>query len=39
MLSRRSLLRLAGAAAGAGFAARRYGVEEVAALTAAVDDR
>ena len=39
MLSRRSVLRLAGAAAGAAFATRSYGIEEVAAATAAVDDR
>jgi selenocysteine lyase/cysteine desulfurase len=39
MLSRRSLLRLAGTAAGAGFAASRYGIDDVAAITAAVEDR
>ena len=39
MLSRRSLLRLAGGAAGATFAAPRYGIEQVAAATAAVESR
>jgi len=39
MLTRRSVLRLAGTAAGAAFAARRYGIEEVAAATAAADGR
>lgn len=39
MLSRRSILRLAGSAAGAAFAARSYGIEEVAAATAAVESR
>ena len=39
MLSRRSVLRLAGAATGAAFAARSYGIDEVAAATAAVENR
>src|SRR6266851_5722043 len=39
MLSRRSVLRLAGSAAGAAFAARRYGIVDVAAATAAVESR
>jgi isopenicillin-N epimerase len=39
MLSRRSVLRLAGAATGAAFAARTYGIDEVAAATAAVESR
>ena len=39
MLTRRSVLRLAGTAAGAAFAARRYGIEEVAAATQAADGR
>jgi len=39
MLSRRSVLRLAGAAAGAAFAAKSYGIEQVAAATAAADGR
>src|SRR6266496_3883819 len=34
MWSRRSILRLAGTATGAAFAARRYGIEEVAYATA-----
>jgi hypothetical protein len=33
------MLRLAGAGAGAAFAARRYGIDEVAAATAAVESR
>jgi isopenicillin-N epimerase len=39
MLSRRSVLRLAGAAAGAAFAVKRYGIEEIAAQTAAAVGR
>ena len=39
MLSRRSVLRLAGSAAGAAFAVRNYGIDEVAAATAAVESR
>ena len=39
MWSRRSILRLAGTATGAVFAARRYGIEEVAYATAAVEGR
>ena len=39
MWSRRSMLRLAGTATGAVFAARRYGIEEVAYATAAVEGR
>jgi len=39
MWSRRSILRLAGAATGAAFAARRYGINEVAYATAAVEGR
>ena len=39
MWSRRSILRLAGTATGAAFAARRYGIEEVAYATAAVEGR
>jgi isopenicillin-N epimerase len=39
MLTRRSILRLAGAATGAAFAAPRYGLSEVAAATAAVEGR
>ncbi len=39
MWSRRSFLRLSGAAAGAAFAVPRYGIEEVAAATAALDSR
>src|SRR5919109_303193 len=39
MWSRRSILRLAGAATGAAFAAPRYGLSEVAAATAAVEGR
>lgn len=39
MLTRRSVLRLAGTAAGAAFAAKRYGIEEVAAATQAADGR
>src|SRR5436189_935261 len=39
MLSRRSVLRLAGSAAGAAFAVRNYGIDEVAAATAAVENR
>ena len=39
MLSRRSVLRLAGTAAGAAFAARHHGIDEVAAATAAVESR
>src|SRR5690606_39333206 len=39
MWSRRSFLRLTGAATGAAFAAPRYGIEQVAAATAAVDSR
>ncbi len=39
MLSRRSVLRLAGTAAGAAFAVRHYGIDEVAAATAAVESR
>ena len=39
MLSRRSLLRLAGTAAGAGYLARPFGIERVAAATAAVESR
>ena len=34
MRSRRSFLRLTGGAAGAAFATARYGIDEVAALTA-----
>ena len=39
MLSRRSVLRLAGAATGAAFAARSYGIDDIAAATAAVENR
>jgi isopenicillin-N epimerase len=39
MWSRRSILRLAGTATGAAFAARRYGIAEVAYATAAVEGR
>ena len=39
MLSRRSVLRLAGTAAGAAFAVRHYGIDEVVAATAAVESR
>lgn len=39
MWSRRSFLRLTGAATGAAFAAPRCGIEQVAAATAAVDNR
>ncbi len=39
MLSRRSVLRLAGTAAGAAFATRCYGIDEIAAATAAVENR
>jgi isopenicillin-N epimerase len=39
MWSRRSMLRLAGAGAGAAFAARHYGIDEVAAATAALESR
>src|SRR5438128_6146046 len=40
MLSRRSVLRLAGTAAGAAFATRNnYGIDEVAAATAAIESR
>ena len=39
MWSRRSFLRLTGGAAGAGFAATRYGLDEVAALTQSVAGR
>src|ERR1700682_541992 len=39
MLSRRSMLRLAGAGPGPAFAARRYGIDEVASPTAAVESR
>jgi isopenicillin-N epimerase len=39
MLSRRSVLRLAGAAAGAALAVKNYGIEEVAAATQAADGR
>ena len=39
MWSRRSMLRLAGTATGAVFAARRYGIEEVAYATATVEGR
>src|SRR5438046_8790055 len=39
MLSRRSVLRLAGSAAGAAFAVRNYGIDEVAYATAAVEGR
>jgi selenocysteine lyase/cysteine desulfurase len=39
MLSRRSVLRLAGTAAGAAFATKSYGIEEIAAATAEVDSR
>jgi selenocysteine lyase/cysteine desulfurase len=39
MWSRRSFLRLTGAATGAAFAVPRYGIEHVAAATAAVDSR
>jgi isopenicillin-N epimerase len=39
MWSRRSILRLAGTATGAAFAARRYGIDEVAYATAAVEGR
>lgn len=39
MLTRRSVLRLAGTAAGAAFAAKRYGIEEVAAATQAAEGR
>jgi selenocysteine lyase/cysteine desulfurase len=39
MLSRRSLLRLAGTAAGAGYLARPLGIEQVAAATAAIENR
>ncbi len=39
MWSRRSFLRMAGGAAGAAFAMKSYGIEEVAAATAAVAER
>jgi selenocysteine lyase/cysteine desulfurase len=39
MWTRRSILRLAGGATGAAFAARRYGIEDVAYATAAVEGR
>ncbi len=39
MWSRRSILRLAGAATGAAFAVRHYGIDEVAAATAAIENR
>jgi isopenicillin-N epimerase len=39
MWSRRSFLRSAGAAAGAGFAASRYGIDDVAALTQSASGR
>jgi isopenicillin-N epimerase len=39
MWSRRSFLRLTGAATGAAFVVPRYGIEQVAAATAAVDNR
>jgi isopenicillin-N epimerase len=39
MWSRRGILRLAGTATGAAFAARRYGIDEVAYATAAVEGR
>ncbi|MDH4064672.1 MAG: aminotransferase class V-fold PLP-dependent enzyme [Acidobacteriota bacterium] len=39
MWSRRSFLRLSGAAAGAGFAAKRYGIDEVAALSQSMAGR
>ena len=39
MWSRRSFLRLTGSAAGAGLAARRYGLEEVAALSQSMAGR
>ena len=39
MWTRRSVLRLAGSAAGAAFAARSYGIDDVAAATAAVENR
>jgi isopenicillin-N epimerase len=39
MWSRRSVLRLAGTATGSLFAARAYGIDEVAAATAALDNR
>jgi selenocysteine lyase/cysteine desulfurase len=39
MWSRRSILRLAGAATGAAFVAPRYGISEVASATAAVEGR
>ena len=39
MWTRRSVLRLAGTATGAAFAARSYGIDSVAAATAAVESR
>ena len=39
MWTRRSVLRLAGAATGAAFAARTYGIDEIAAATAAIENR
>jgi selenocysteine lyase/cysteine desulfurase len=39
MWSRRSFLRLTGGAAGAGFALKRYGIDEVAALTQSMAGR
>jgi isopenicillin-N epimerase len=39
MWSRRSILRLAGTATGAAFATRAYGIDEVAAATAALENR
>ncbi len=39
MWTRRSVLRLAGSATGAAFAARSYGIDYVAAATAAVENR
>jgi selenocysteine lyase/cysteine desulfurase len=39
MLTRRSVLRLAGTAAGAALAVKRYGIEEIAAQTAAAVNR
>src|SRR5262245_49983200 len=39
MLSRRSLLRLAGTVAGAGYLARPIGIQQVTAATAAIENR
>ena len=39
MWSRRSVLRLAGTATGAAFAARSFGIDEIAAATAAIETR